>query len=323
MARPQDFTSYVNLSEFFIDLLNSWNDPRLPVFATQVEQEDGTKAYVGLPSGYLTLPAITASLPNQSMAKAPMELTLMSYAEVEFIKAELFQKGILPGGATEAETAILEQKRIRRFNLRRCAFAAIFLCAASSVFAQVYPETSYKLSDDKTVLESWKGDETDIDMNSDANLKGVNEIADYAFDGNTNVKSVVIGENVKTIGAGAFLDCTSLEKVVMPDGLEAIGRAGFSSCTELKDVVLPTSLKSMGNSVFYNCAAIDKIIIPAEVTSVPDGAFNSCYSLSSVTFGDKVETIGEEAFKLCSSLTEISFPVSLKEIGTNAFVECI
>ena len=85
MARPQDFTSYVNLSEFFIDLLNSWNDPRLPVFATQVEQEDGTKAYVGLPSGYLTLPAITASLPNQSMAKAPMDLTLMSYAEVEFI----------------------------------------------------------------------------------------------------------------------------------------------------------------------------------------------------------------------------------------------
>lgn len=222
----------------------------------------------------------------------------------------------------EKFTYFLEQKRIRRFNLRRCAFAAIFLCAASSVFAQGYPETSYKLSDDKTVLESWKGDETDIDMNSDANLKGVNEIADYAFDGNTNVKSIVIGENVKTIGAGAFLDCTSLEKVVMPDGLETIGRAGFSSCTELKNVVLPTSLKSMGNSVFYNCAAIDKIIIPAEVTSVPDGAFNSCYSLSSVTFGDKVETIGEEAFKLCSSLTEISFPVSLKEIGTNAFKKC-
>lgn len=222
----------------------------------------------------------------------------------------------------EKFTYFLEQKRIRRFNLRRCAFAAIFLCAASSVFAQGYPETSYKLSDDKTVLESWKGDETDIDMNSDANLKGVNEIADYAFDGNTNVKSIVMGENVKTIGAGAFLDCTSLEKVVMPDGLETIGRAGFSSCTELKDVVLPTSLKSMGNSVFYNCAAIDKIIIPAEVTSVPDGAFNSCYSLSSVTFGDKVETIGEEAFKLCSSLTEISFPVSLKEIGTNAFYFC-
>lgn len=170
----------------------------------------------------------------------------------------------------EKFTYFLEQKRIRRFNLRRCAFAAIFLCAASSVFAQGYPETSYKLSDDKTVLESWKGDETDIDMNSDANLKGVNEIADYAFDGNTNVKSIVIGENVKTIGAGAFLDCTSLEKVVMPDGLETIGRAGFSSCTELKNVVLPTSLKSMGNSVFYNCAAIDKIIIPAEVTSVPD-----------------------------------------------------
>lgn len=89
LTRPQDFTSYVQISEFFVDLLKGWNDPRLQVYATQVTLPDQTKDYVGLPSGYQTLPSITASGLNQEMAKAPMKLAMMPYAEVEFIKAEL------------------------------------------------------------------------------------------------------------------------------------------------------------------------------------------------------------------------------------------
>ena len=53
-----------------------------------------------------------------------------------------------------------------RFCVWRSVLTVTFLVVASSLLAQVYSETSYKLSDDKTVLESWKGDETEIDMNS-------------------------------------------------------------------------------------------------------------------------------------------------------------
>ena len=83
LTRPQDFTSYVQISEFFVNLLKGWNDPRLQMYATQVTLPDQTKDYVGLPSGYQTLPSITASGLNQEMAKAPMKLAMMPYAEVE------------------------------------------------------------------------------------------------------------------------------------------------------------------------------------------------------------------------------------------------
>lgn len=101
LTRPQDFTSYVNASQFFVDMLKSWNDPRLAVWVSPTK----TKDYVGIPSGYKTLPTGNYSGLNQNMAKAPMTLNLMNYAEVEFIKAELYQKGIVNGGNEAAKTA--------------------------------------------------------------------------------------------------------------------------------------------------------------------------------------------------------------------------
>lgn len=98
MTRPQDFTAYICLSKFFIDSLAAWNDPRLPIFASQAT--NGTvKSYTGWPSGYRIAPSFTASSPNQNIAKAPLKVALMTYAEVAFIKAELAFKGIVTGNA--------------------------------------------------------------------------------------------------------------------------------------------------------------------------------------------------------------------------------
>jgi hypothetical protein len=91
MTRPQDFTAYIYFSEFFIDNLKVWNDPRLALFATQAT--NGTvKSYIGLPSGYAVTPSINASQPKQALAIAPMKISLMSYAELELIKAEYDQR---------------------------------------------------------------------------------------------------------------------------------------------------------------------------------------------------------------------------------------
>ncbi|ADQ79601.1 hypothetical protein Palpr_1455 [Paludibacter propionicigenes WB4] len=98
MTRPQDFTAYIYLSEFFVENLKTWNDPRLALFATQAT--NGTvKSYIGLPSGYAVTPSINASQPKQALAIAPMKITLMSYAELELIKAEYDQRF---GTATDA-----------------------------------------------------------------------------------------------------------------------------------------------------------------------------------------------------------------------------
>ncbi len=100
MTRPQDFTAYLYLSEFFVNNLKNWNDPRLPLFATQAT--NGTvKSYVGLPSGYKIAPSINASQQKQSLVIAPMKLTLLSYAEVELIKAEFYQRSNLAVDAAD------------------------------------------------------------------------------------------------------------------------------------------------------------------------------------------------------------------------------
>lgn len=98
LTRSQDFTAYIYLSEFFINNLKAWSDPRLPIFATQATNS-GVKSYVGLPSGYRNVPSFNASAPNVALAIAPMKITLMNYAEVALIKAELAQRGIIAGDA--------------------------------------------------------------------------------------------------------------------------------------------------------------------------------------------------------------------------------
>jgi hypothetical protein len=100
MTRPQDFTSYKVLSQFFIDNLKLWNDPRLPIFATQATNNN-VKEYIGWPSGYNIAPSFNGSLPNQGIVKPPLDITFMSYAELEFIKAELALKHIITSNAEE------------------------------------------------------------------------------------------------------------------------------------------------------------------------------------------------------------------------------
>ncbi len=101
LTRPQDFSSYKVYSEFFINPLNEWNDPRLPIFATKVTN-DGVLGFYGIESGYSVLPSANASLPNQNFCKAPMKLMIMSYAEIEFIRAELAQKNIIVANSKTA-----------------------------------------------------------------------------------------------------------------------------------------------------------------------------------------------------------------------------
>lgn len=101
MIRPQDFSAYKVYSKFFIDTLNDWEDPRRSIFATEVIN-DGVQGFYGIESGYAVLPSNNASQPNQNFCKAPMKLCIMSYAEVEFIRAELAQKNIIKADAKTA-----------------------------------------------------------------------------------------------------------------------------------------------------------------------------------------------------------------------------
>ncbi|GAB3541397.1 SusD/RagB family nutrient-binding outer membrane lipoprotein [Pontibacter brevis] len=103
-GRAVDFRTGRAASEFFIDNLNALNDPRLEKFFTEARMNDGTTSigYKGIPSGYAGNDSqfdFTPSTLNIALVTAPMISVIMTYAEVEFIKAELAQQGVIGSDA--------------------------------------------------------------------------------------------------------------------------------------------------------------------------------------------------------------------------------
>ncbi|MDD6526360.1 MAG: leucine-rich repeat domain-containing protein [Oscillospiraceae bacterium] len=89
----------------------------------------------------------------------------------------------------------------------------------------------------------------------------VKRIPTYAFDVSDSsyhpkIKSVTIGNCVKSIGSSAFDGCTGLTGVTIPDSVTSIGSSAFNGCTGLTSVTIPDSVTSIGDYVFYGCSEL-------------------------------------------------------------------
>ncbi|MFT2008238.1 SusD/RagB family nutrient-binding outer membrane lipoprotein [Pontibacter sp. 13R65] len=103
-GRPVDFRTGRAAGAFFIDNLNALEDPRRSKFFSEATSIDGktTVGFKGIPSGFDSNGAqfdFSPSSPNIELVTAPMISIIMSYAEVEFVKAELAQKNIIDADA--------------------------------------------------------------------------------------------------------------------------------------------------------------------------------------------------------------------------------
>ena len=97
-----------------------------------------------------------------------------------------------------------------------------------------------------------------------------------------NVKRVVIGENVKSIGSCAFANCKNLQEVVFQgQEIQTIGWGAFLNCERLHNIALPINLKNIETIAFANCSSLSSVEIPEECR-VGDQAFISCSNLQSV-----------------------------------------
>ncbi|MDE5877660.1 MAG: C10 family peptidase [Muribaculaceae bacterium] len=73
-------------------------------------------------------------------------------------------------------------------------------------------------------------------------LSGVEgeEIPENAFEGMTNLTSVVLSETVTEIGAGSFKDCENLTTLTLPN-VVAIGEGAFEGCNSLTSIIIPSA----------------------------------------------------------------------------------
>ena len=133
----------------------------------------------------------------------------------------------------------------------------------------------------------------------------VSSIGGFEFYGCSNLKSVTIGNGLTSIGSSAFYGCSNLANIVIPMGVTKIGNYAFQDCTNLKQITIPDSVTSIGDYSFQNCDSLTSVTIPDRTTTIGDYAFYDCNGLTSVTLGSSVHTIKDWAFASCYNLKKV------------------
>jgi len=180
------------------------------------------------------------------------------------------------------------------------------------------------------------------------------------FQGNKNIKSVVVGDDISKIGDcvnsengyyGCFYNCDQLTQVKFGKNCTSFGWFTFEGCTSLNSVEFSNSFKQIGYSSFKGCTSLTSITIPDSVTNVGYDAFSGCTSLqfqpynggkylgndgnkyhafigvddktiTSYTVHEKTRVIAGGAFEDCTSLTQVSMPSYIASLGSYAFKNC-
>ena len=90
--------------------------------------------------------------------------------------------------------------------------------------------------------------------------KNVETIGMFEFVNCTSLVSVVMqdGSNLKNIYDHAFQGCSNLTTVVLKEGLQRLMCAPFADCTSLTDVIIPSTLEAFGQP-FSNCTSLTNI----------------------------------------------------------------
>lgn len=153
-------------------------------------------------------------------------------------------------------------------------------------------------------------------------LSTVDRIPADHFKRNEEISEVVLKDNIKIIGSGAFM-YSSITKFVADSNLEVIESETFSRCKSLKvvDLSKATKLTTIQTEAFYN-SGIETIILPSSVANLGRGVFEDCANLKSVDLGDSLRTLNRATFSGCASLTDVKLPSTLRQIGSDVFKYC-
>lgn len=92
----QNRAGYFRMGEYFVDVLKSNNDPRLPYFADSLT----SGAYVGTPKN--NIDSLNTSAIGSYIGDINSQIPLVSYVEAKFLEAEAELRGGSPGNAATA-----------------------------------------------------------------------------------------------------------------------------------------------------------------------------------------------------------------------------
>ena len=158
------------------------------------------------------------------------------------------------------------------------------------------------------------------------------------------LKNVIIGDLVTTIGKGLFNNCISLESITIPKNVTKIEQHAFDRCYHLYELHIEdggTEIEMEYSErykdvdryygLFHDCPLESlyigrnltyKVIEQGGTNYYFDSPFGKIKTLKSVTIGDSVTAIGVELFNECRNLTYAKIGNNVTRIGNYTFSRC-
>ena len=213
-----------------------------------------------------------------------------------------------------------------------------------------------------TIVKSGKcGENVTYTLDSDGLLKisGSGNMNDYyignsPFYLNKDIKEIVIGDGVTSIGDCAFWGCSSLTSIAILAGVTSIGESAFKDCSNLNTIYCYknstadkyTDYPSIAKKVYLDDATTtaftfnsstgtitgysgsEKVVnIPSNiggvyVKAIGENAFKNNTDIETVIIPEGVNSIEDFAFYKCTGLKYVSIPESVTSVSEDGFYRC-
>jgi len=211
---------------------------------------------------------------------------------------------------------------------RTLFLVSVMLFSVASAFAQSNitaqgdcgDNLKWELTDEGVLTVSGEGDMIDVEY--DSGYGGyLAPWSDYLSD----IKSVVMGTDVTSVGSYAFFYCTALASADLPN-VKTIGAYAFYDCSDLNSLNMPNITK-IGFWAFSNCG-LTSLTISEKVTYIGESAFGACEKLQTVNYNaidcefDAMGSISSSAFLGCNNLTELNIGDEVESIPNSIFSNC-
>ena len=147
--------------------------------------------------------------------------------------------------------------------------------------------------------------------------KGALILEDCLIATNNDLPAKYIFKNkipIRLIAERAFAGQKNLKSVTIPSTVTAIPTAAFYNCENLTDVIIPNTVTSVGNFAFYNCPLLKNALLSTNVEQIGAGAFYGCINLKEQVLSDKIEILERATFFTCRALKQITLPSHLRRL---------
>jgi len=152
------------------------------------------------------------------------------------------------------------------------------------------------------------------------------------------IKTINIGNGVRSIGNYAFYDCYNLTNITIGNSVTSIGNDAFYDCDNLTSVTIGNSVTKIGDYAFYDCDDLTSVefvflnvtdgnVTNSDVTSgnVTNGDIIDDYVTGgNVTNGDIISEYVTDGNVTNGNVTngDITSGNPVRSIGKNAFASC-